>query len=61
MLTKLSNKVISDIALLVIRIILGVIFIAHGYPKIFVFGIPGFAKFRAHLKALHIQARQPNS
>jgi len=45
MLTKLSNKVISDIALLVIRIILGVIFIAHGYPKIFVFGIPGFAKF----------------
>jgi putative oxidoreductase len=29
MLTKLSNKVVSDIALFVIRLILGVVFIAH--------------------------------
>ncbi|MEN3038419.1 MAG: DoxX family protein [Candidatus Kryptonium sp.] len=49
MLTKLSNKVVADISLLIIRVILGVIFIAHGYPKLFVFGVPGFAKFLSGL------------
>ncbi len=49
MLTKLSNKVIQDITLLIVRLILGVIFIAHGYPKLFVFGITGFAQFLSRL------------
>jgi len=49
MLTKLSNKVVSDISLFVIRLILGVIFIAHGYPKLFVWGIPGVTQFFSQL------------
>jgi len=49
MLTKLSNKTVTDIALLIMRVILGVIFIAHGYPKLFVFKIPGFAQFLSQL------------
>lgn len=49
MLTKLSNKIVTDIVLLIVRVILGVIFIAHGYPKLFVFGIPGFTQFLSQL------------
>jgi putative oxidoreductase len=49
MLTKLSNKVISDITLFVIRLILGVVFIAHGYPKLFVWGISGVSQFFGQL------------
>ncbi len=49
MLTKLSTKTATDIALLVIRLILGIIFIAHGYPKFFVFGISGFSQFLSQL------------
>jgi putative oxidoreductase len=49
MLTKLSNKVVSDITLFVIRLILGVVFIAHGYPKLFVWGISGVSQFFGQL------------
>lgn len=49
MLTKLSNKTFTDISLVIIRVILGVIFIAHGYPKLFVFGISGFSNFLSQL------------
>lgn len=49
MLTKLSTKIANDIVLLILRLILGIIFIAHGYLKLFVSGIPGFAKFLSSL------------
>ncbi|GEM_PF-6605395 len=50
MLAKLSNKVVSDISFFVIRLILGVIFIAHGYPKLFVWGYTACPNFLVGLE-----------
>jgi putative oxidoreductase len=49
MLTKISGKKASDIALLAVRVIMGIIFIAHGYQKLFQFGISGVSQFLSGL------------
>ena len=49
MLTKLSGKRSSDIALFIVRLIIGIIFIAHGYQKLFQFGIDGVSQFLSKL------------
>ena len=45
MLGKLGSPRQAQIALAIIRIVAGVIFIAHGYQKFFVMGIDGTTGF----------------
>jgi len=45
----MTNEKENDIGLLILRVSLGIVFIAHGYLKVFTFGIPhGMAVFEAH-------------
>lgn len=39
----------ADLGLLVLRVVAGLTFLAHGYPKLFG-GVPGFAGFLANLQ-----------
>lgn len=44
-----QNAARSDLALLVLRLAVGVTFLLHGYPKV-AGGVPGFAGFLANLQ-----------
>lgn len=48
MTATLSNRRI-DAGLLILRLVVGALFIAHGAQKIFVFGFPGVASGFAHM------------
>ena len=41
----------TDLALMLLRIVVGVVFLMHGYQKYFVMGIPGVEGFFTHVGA----------
>jgi putative oxidoreductase len=50
----MTQEKMTDLGLLIFRVSLGVVFIAHGYLKVFTFGIPhAMVVFEAHT-VLHV-------